>query len=125
MARSLRSGDEIVQRLVRGRLGREDEIGAGVRDQLGDGLTGEQVVAQIDRTQRRDPCVVIVEPALDGVALAILLLGAVLRRDELGHQGNDLGMAGRDDGRRQKAMIMLGLAVGAFAGQTVRAAELL
>ena len=65
------------------------------------------------------------EPAFDGVALAILLFGAVLGRDELGHQGDDLGMAGRHDGGRQQAMIALGVAVGALAGQTIRAGELL
>jgi hypothetical protein len=35
-------------------------------------------------------------PALGGIAFAVLFFGAVLRRDELGKQRDDLGMAGRD-----------------------------
>jgi hypothetical protein len=67
----------------------------------------------------------IVEPALDRVALAILFLGSVLGRDELGHQRNNFGVAGRHDRRRQEAMIVLASAVGALAGETVRTADLL
>ena len=67
----------------------------------------------------------LVEPALDGVSLAILFFGAVLRCDELRHQRDDFGMARRDDRRRQHGVIRLNLAVGAFARQAVRAAELL
>ena len=67
VAESLGAVDEVIERLVRGRLAGEDEIVAGVRDHLADGMTGEQIVAEIDRTQRRDPCVVTVEPAFDGV----------------------------------------------------------
>ena len=102
VAERLGSVDEVVERLVRGRLAGEDEIVAGVGHHLADRVAGEQIVAKKDRAQRRDPCVVIVEPAFDGVAFAILFLGSVLGRDELGHQGNDLGigMAGRYDRRR-------------------------
>ncbi len=85
----------------------------------------EQIVAEKDWAQRGEPRAVRGQPAFDGVALAILLFGAVLGRDQLGHQGDDLGMAGRHDGGRQQAMIALGLAVGALAGQTIRAGELL
>jgi len=69
--------------------------------------------------------VVTVEPAFDGIAFAVLFFGAVLSGDELGHQGNHLGVAGRHDGGRQQAMIVLFSAVGALTGQTVRTAELL
>jgi hypothetical protein len=41
--------------------------------------------------------VMLAEPALDGVSLAILFFGAVLRRDELWRQRRDFGVAGRDD----------------------------
>ena len=88
-------------------------------------MTGEKIVAEIDRAQRRQPRAVRRMPAFDGVALAILFLGAVLGGDELGHERNDLGMAGRHDRGRQHGMIVLGLAVGALARQAVRAAELL
>ena len=67
----------------------------------------------------------LVEPALDGVSLAILFFGAVLRCDELRHQRYDFGMAGRDDRRRQHGVIRLDLAVGALARKAMRAAEFL
>ena len=67
----------------------------------------------------------LAEPAFDGVALAILFFGAVLRRDELRHQRHDFGVAGRHDRRRQHGMIRLDLAVGALAREAMRAAELL
>src|ERR1700732_1247116 len=67
----------------------------------------------------------LAEPALDGVSLAILFFGAVLRRDELRHQRYDFGVAGRDDRRRQHGVIRLNLAVGAPAREAMRAAELL
>ncbi len=59
------------------------------------------------------------------MALAILLFGAVLFGDELRHQRHGHVVAGRDDGRGQHGMVALDLAVGALAGQTVRAAKLL
>ena len=64
-------------------------------------------------------------PTFDGVALAVLFLGAILRRHELGKQRDDLGVPGRHDRRRQHGVIALDLAVGALARQAMRAAELL
>src|SRR5580658_11074374 len=88
-------------------------------------MTGEEIIAQKDRAQRREPRAMLGEPAFDGVALAVLFLGAILGRDELGHQGDNLGVAWRHDRRRQQTMIVLGLPVGALAGETIRTAELL
>ena len=45
--------DEVVQRLVGSRLAGEDEIIAGVGHHLGDGMAGEQIVAQERGAQRR------------------------------------------------------------------------
>jgi hypothetical protein len=67
----------------------------------------------------------LVVPALDRVALAVLFFGAVLGRDKLRAQRDDIGMPGRHDGRRQQSVIVLELAVGAFARQTMRATKLL
>jgi hypothetical protein len=64
-------------------------------------------------------------PALDGVALAILLLGAVLSGDELRRERNDLRMSRRDHGRSQQGMIALDLAVAALARLAMRAGDLL
>jgi hypothetical protein len=86
---------------VRTFLGCEDEVAAIVLHHRGDGLAGEEIVAEIDGPQRCEPGVMLVEPALDGVSLAILFFRAVLRCDELRHQRDDFGMARRDDRRRQ------------------------
>jgi hypothetical protein len=67
----------------------------------------------------------LLEPALDGVALAILLLGAVLSGDELRRERNDLRMSRRDHGRGQHRRIALGLAVAALARLAMRAGDLL
>jgi hypothetical protein len=68
----LGSVDEVVERLVRSRLAGEDEIVADIRDHLGDGVAGEPIVAQKHGAQRREPPAVLFEPALDGVAVAVL-----------------------------------------------------
>ena len=64
-------------------------------------------------------------PAFDGVAFAILLLGAVLRGDELGKQRNHPGMPRCHDRRRHQGVIVLDLAIGTFARQAMRAADIL
>ena len=66
-----------------------------------------------------------VEPAFDGVALAILLLSAVLFDDELRRERDDLGMSRRDHRRAQHGMIALDLAVAALARLAMRAGDLL
>jgi hypothetical protein len=117
--------DEVVQRRVRTFLGCEDEVAAIVLHHRGDGLTGEEIVAQIDGPQRPQPGVMLVKPAFDGVSLAILFFDAILRRDELRRQRYDFGVAGRDHRRRQHGVIRFNLAVGALARETMRAAQLL
>src|SRR5208337_2101503 len=67
----------------------------------------------------------LVEPAFDCVALAVLLLGAVLFDDELWRERNDLGVSRRDHGRGQHGMIALDLAVAALARLAMRAGDLL
>jgi len=99
----LGSVDEVVERLVRAFLAGEDEIVARGRQHCDDGLAGKEIVAEIDGTQRAKPFAVPIVPALDGVALAVLLFRTVLRRDEVGKQRDDFGMAGGDRGRRRKA----------------------
>ena len=68
---------------------------------------------------------VCAQPAFGPVALAILLLGSILRRDELGHQRQHHVVAGSNDHRRQHGVIMLRLAVRALARQALRAAQFL
>jgi hypothetical protein len=64
---------------VRTFLGYEDEIPAIVLHDRSDSLAGEEFVAKIDGPQRCEPGALLVEPALDGVSLAILFFGAILR----------------------------------------------
>src|SRR5664280_3055485 len=65
------------------------------------------------------------QPALGPVALAILLLGSILRSDELRHQRQHHVMAGSYDHGRQHSVIMLRFAVRSFARQALRTAQLL
>ena len=110
---------------MRALLAGEDEVVAVGRQSLDHALTSEQVIGQIDRTQGLQACAVLVEPAFDGVAFAVLFLGAVRLDDELGAQGDDLGVSGRDHGRGQHGMITFDLAVAALARLTVGAGNLL
>ena len=79
--------------LMRGWLAGEDEVAAGVLDGGGDRLTGKQVVPEIDRPEMADRGTVPGQPSLGGIALAILLLRAILRGNELRRQGQDLRVA--------------------------------
>jgi len=63
---------------VRRRLGGEQEVAACCSDGLGDRLAGEQVAAEVDGPQVLQALPMCGQPALGGVALAVLLLGAVL-----------------------------------------------
>lgn len=97
------------------RLGREQEIGAARQHSFAARLAGEEIVAEIDGTQLPHTLAMRGEPALGGVALAVLLLGAVRLGDELGHQQHDHIVLGRDDRRRQHRVIKLGPAVRTLA----------
>jgi hypothetical protein len=116
---------------VRGLLAGEDEIVAVGLKRLDHALAGEEVVGQIHRTQRLQARAVLHEPALDGVALAVLLLGAVLFDDDPRiksadrRERDDLGMSRRDHRRTQHGMIALDLAVAALARLAMRAGDLL
>ncbi len=109
---------------MRAFLAGEDEVVIAVLEPLDHALAGEEIVGEIHRAQRLQARPVLFMPAFDGVSLAILLLGAILFGDELRRQRNDLGMSRRDHGRRQKGMITLDLAIGAFARQAMRAGDL-
>lgn len=78
---------EIVLGLERERFGGEEKIAAALGDGLGDWLAGEEIVIKIDWPQTGEPHAGCREPALAGVAHAILLLRAVLGRNELRHLG--------------------------------------
>ena len=125
MTREFGPIDEVVERLVRGLLAGEDEIVAVGREPLDHALTGEEIVAQIHRSQGLQARAVLVEPAFDRVALAVLLLGAVLFDDELRCERDDLGMSRCDNRRAQHGMIAFDLAVATLARLAMRAGDLL
>src|SRR5258708_17040294 len=109
---------------VRRGLAGEDEIAAAGLDGGGDGLTGEEVVAEIDRPIAQEGRAMLGEPALGGAALAVLLLRAVLRDDELGRQRQDLRVAGCHEACAEKGMEALDATVGSAPRGALRAADL-
>ena len=73
----------LVEGLVAGGLAGEQEVAADVEHGAADGLAGVQVVAEVDRPQCGAAPAVALQPALDGLAFAVLLGGAVLGLDEI------------------------------------------
>jgi hypothetical protein len=65
--------------LVRRWLAGQDEAAAHLMDGLGDRLTGEEIVAPVDRPKLRHRWTVPGQPAFGGVPLTVLLLGSVPR----------------------------------------------
>ena len=64
------------------------------------------------------------QPALRGIAFAVLLLRAILGHNELRRQRQDLLVAGGDDGGAKEGMEILRAAVRTFPGRTARAMDL-
>ena len=93
-------------------------------DGLGDRLTGEEIVAQVDRPKPSHRRTMPGQPAFGGVAFAVLLLGAILGRDELGGQRQDACMARRHDRGAEKAVEIFGAAVRPPAGRAASAMDL-
>ena len=91
--------EPLVQGRVRGGFGREQKMCAdrchGVAPRAlphdAGGLARRRIVAEIDRLQMRVFRSVLGEPAMRSPALAVLLLGAVLGRDELRLQRRPCG----------------------------------
>src|SRR3954451_15914574 len=63
---------EVIQGLVRPDLGREEEVPTGRGDRLRHRLAREQVVAEVDRPQIHQALGVGGQPALGGIAFAVL-----------------------------------------------------
>lgn len=109
---------------MRGGLAGQDEVAAAPLDGGGDRLASEEVVAEIDRPVAGDCRSVFGEPALGGIAFAVLLLGAVLRDDELGRQRQNLLVARSHDAGTEKAVEIFGPAVRSAARGALRAMDL-
>ena len=91
---------------------------------MADGLAGVRVVAEVHRPQGGATRAVARQPALDGLAFAVLLGGAVPGRHELRGQRQRLRPARRHDGGGEHLVEVLGAAVGALAGRAVVAVDL-
>jgi len=68
-------------------------------DGFGDGLAGEQIVAEKDRPERLHRRAVTDKPTFRRVALTVLFLRAMLRGDEFRRKRPDLLVAGCHDAR--------------------------
>src|SRR5580704_4333882 len=100
---------------MRGGLAGQDEVAARPLDGGGDWLAGEQVVAEKDRPARRHRRTMPLQPALRGVAFAVLLLRSVAGGDEFRRQRQNLLMAGCDDGGAQEGVEVFRATVRAFS----------
>ncbi len=124
-----------VQALVGTGLADEDEVRPEVVDELAEGLAAVQVVAEEDRPVGPQLVDVGRQPALGGVALAVLVAlilgqfgplggGVLLGLDELRHQRADAVVAVGDDGRRQHAVeVLRGLVLADMAAGALRATD--
>ena len=111
-------------RLMRRRLAGEDEVAAGIIDLGDDRLAGKQIVTEIDRPEVGEAGAVPGQPALRGIALAILLLRPVLRCDELRRQRQDLPVAGCHQAGTQEGVEVFGAAIGTPPRRTLFALDL-
>gem|GEM_PF-4682644 len=119
----LGTAHKLVERLVTVFLAYKQEVSALSQNRRAHGLRTEQRIAQIDGPQLAHTPAVPFQPPFGGVAFAVLLLGTVLRSDELGHQRQHAVVPGSHQSRSQQRVIVLGLAVGTFAGQSSRASR--
>src|SRR3954452_16795078 len=106
---------------MRSWLAGEDEVAAGILDRGNVRLAGKQVVTEIDRLQVSEGGAVAGQPALGGVALAVLLLRPVLRRDEFRQQRQDLLVGGSDHAGSEDGVEVFGQAICAPPPQTLLA----
>src|ERR1700722_5172479 len=98
--------------LMRSWLAGEDEVAAGILDGGNVRLAGKQIVTEIDRPKAGEGGAVPSQPALGGIAFAILLLRPVLRRDKFRRQGQDLLVARCDHAGTQESVEVFGAAIG-------------
>ena len=121
----LQQVDPVVERGMGVGLADEDEVKAVQQGAPAKGLMGVNVIAQQDGPQRRVLGGVLFQPAFGGGDLAILLGVAVLRGDELRAQRDGLLVAGGDDDRRHRAVIIGFVAAFMFQAGTVGAVDFL
>ena len=94
-----------------------------VQHGLADGLAGEQVVSEIHWLEPGILGTVRRQPAADRPALAVLLVVAILRNDELRFQRHGAIMTWRHHGGGQQGVEILGLVLAALAVGAVWTAD--
>ena len=109
---------------VRGGFASEDEMAPGGLNIRRNRLAGEQIVAEKHRAQMSQRGAMPGEPALGRVALAVLLLRAGLRHDELWRQRQDMLVPRRHNAGAEEGMEIFSAAVGAPARRAPRAMDL-
>ena len=113
----LQQADPLVEVGVRVGFAGEEEVRALKQDAATEGLMGVEIVAQ-----KRDVVVqarqiargLLVQPAFGGGDFAVLLVVAVLRGDELRAQRDGVLLAGGDDHRGDRAVVVGDLAALVF-----------
>src|SRR5271166_4140495 len=109
---------------MRAGLADEQELRPRVPHRLADRLTREQVIAEIHRLEPRIASTVGGQPAPRRTTLAVLLVMAVLRNDELRLQWHRAVMAGANQRRSQHGVEILDAILAALAGGAGRAVDL-
>ena len=97
----------VIKRLMGGLLGGEDEVTAGFHDLPAHGLSGEKIVTEIDRMKMAAFLMIVFKPSLGGLRLAVLLVMAVLRNDELRGQVDHPVAAGLYDGGTKRIVMVV------------------
>jgi hypothetical protein len=121
LAGALEIGHPLIEQRMGARLTDEDELAALRQDLLAERLMAVQVVTQhggAPRFQLRTPAL---QPTRACIELAVLFGLSVLRHDELRGQGQDRLLSGGDDHRRDRRVVVLGLAIGQRARGALRA----
>jgi hypothetical protein len=103
---ALQEVDPVIERRVGVRLANNDEVKALPQGAPAKGLVGVNVIAQQDGSQWSILRGIVVQPALAGGDLAVLLGVAVLGNDELRAQGDGVLVAGSDDDGRHRTMVI-------------------
>ena len=124
VGRQFNPGDVFPDQRVRCRLAGEHEVAACGLDRFAHRLVGEQVVAQVDRPEPGILRTMRAQPAPGRAALAILLVAAILRDDELRRQRHDVIVPGCHQRCPQHGMVALDLSVRTPPRRTLRAGDL-
>jgi len=104
-------------------LADKDEVEPGRQGLVAQRMARVEIIAEHGDITPPVALGVLADPAFGGSHLAVLLLVAILRRDELGLQGQDAVLSGGDDHRRDHGMSVGDLPISVRGDGTVGAAD--